>query len=105
MTLKCYITILARSLKSTPIPGYLNIIRLIHIESGYEDPFINNFELNCLKRGVQRLKGTPPEPKLPITPDILYQIKETLCFVNPFDVAFWAACLIAFFGFFVISMH
>ena len=98
-TLKCYITVLARSLKSTSIPGYLNIVRLIHVESGLPDPFLNNFELSCLKRGVQRLKGSPPEPKLPITPSILCQIKTILCPFDPCDVAFWAACLVAFFGF------
>lgn len=99
ITLKCYITVLARSLKCSSIPGYLNIIRLLHVESGFPNPLENNFEINCLKKGVQRLKGSPPEPKLPISPEILCRIKSILCFYQSDDVAFWAACLIAFFGF------
>ena len=38
--------------------------------------------------------------KLPITPSVLLDIKKTLDFTEPFDVVFWAACLVAFFAFF-----
>jgi hypothetical protein len=38
--------------------------------------------------------------KLPITPLILLQIKSLLVLSNPRGAVFWAACLVAFFGFF-----
>lgn len=51
-----------------------------------------------LRRGIARALGSPPIQKLPITSDILFGIRSMLCFSLPQDIAFWAACLVAFFG-------
>jgi hypothetical protein len=62
-TLKAYIAFLARSLKSTSIPCYLNVVRIFHVSSGYANPFENNWEVAMVKRGVSRVKGCPPVQK------------------------------------------
>ena len=51
-------------------------------------------------RGIKRCLGSRPSQKLPITPAILKCIHRQLDFSKPFDIAFWAACVTAFFGFF-----
>ena len=99
MTIVVYAVFLTRSLKASSIPGYLNIIRLIHLDAGYSDPLIGNFNLSLVKRGIQRALGSPPCQKLPITPTILMRLKGYLNFNSPFDVVFWAACLVAFYAF------
>jgi hypothetical protein len=54
-----------------------------------------------VKRGVSRLKGIPAKQKMPITIQILREVFGLLDhFSSPLDIAFWAACLIAFFVFF-----
>ena len=41
-TLTLYCSYLARSLSSSSIPGYLNVIRLMHLEAGFQNPLANN---------------------------------------------------------------
>ena len=99
LTLLTYTAFLARGLKPSSIPPYLNIIRIIHCERGYPNPLQNNFELLCLKKGIARLHGTPAVQKLPITTDILLRVKSVLS-DDSFDKVFWSCLLIGFFGFF-----
>ena len=60
ITLIAYVAFLARSLKPTTINGYLNIVRLLHVDLNLRNPLENNFELQSIKRGIARLKGCPP---------------------------------------------
>jgi hypothetical protein len=100
-TLTCYVAFLARSISASSISGYLNIIRILHLDAGLPNPLENNWEVQMVKRGVSRLKGVPAKQKLPITVQILREVFEGLDhFSSPLDIAFWAACLVAFFGFF-----
>ena len=62
-TLLCYTVFLARTLNANSIPNYLNVIRLLHLEAGFDNPLLNNFELLMLKRGIKREKGVAPEAK------------------------------------------
>ena len=64
-TLIAYVAFLART-----IGNYLNIIRLLHLDSGLANPIENNFALHNLRRGIARAIGAPPNQKLPITIDI-----------------------------------
>ena len=92
---------LARSLSSSSINGYLNIIRLLHLDAGLPNPLENNWEVQQIKRGIARLKGSPLKQKHPITVQILRESFLLLDHVSStLDKSFWAACLIAFFGFF-----
>lgn len=93
-----YATYLARTLSVNSIPGYLNIIRIMHEEYGFSNP-LSNWELGIVKRGLQRCLGKPPKQKLAITPDILKKLHDALDFKKHLHVGFWAACLVGFFAF------
>jgi len=95
-----YAAFLARSLKPSSIRSYLNIIGILHKEFGLPNPLLNNWALKSLLTGINRVNGSPPNQKLPITPDILHRIYSTLRFTNSLDSSFWAICLVAFFGMF-----
>ena len=93
-----YAAFLARSLKPSSIPNYLNIIGLLHKEFNLPNPLVDNWSLQSLLTGIKRVKGEPPSQKLPITPDILMRILSLLNMRSSFDASFWAICLVSFFG-------
>ena len=93
-----YAVFLARSVNPGSIPGYLNIVRLMHEKSGLSNP-IDNWELRAVRRGIQRSLGRPPKQKLPISIDILHLLFNNLDLHIPQQQAFWTACLVAFFAF------
>jgi hypothetical protein len=97
-TLVLYCAFLARSLSPNSIPGYLNVIRIMHLEAGFPNPLHENWELSSIQKGISRLLGKPPVQKSPITVRILLDLYKTIT-DTPLDAAFWAACLIAFYGF------
>jgi hypothetical protein len=70
------------------INGYLNIVRILHLESGLPNPLDKNFELNLIKRGVSRQLGAPAVQKLPINVDILKGLYSHFNMKSAFDVAF-----------------
>ncbi len=94
-----YCVFLARSLKPSSLPGYLNVVRLMHAEVGLENP-LDNWGYKLLFKGIKRLKGEPPKQKLPITLQILLEIHSKLDLSSSFLKAFWCACVVAFFCFF-----
>ena len=65
-----YIAFLAISLSYSSIPGYLNIIRLLHVESGLDNS-LSSYRIKSFLKGVNRPIGRPPKQKLPITVEIL----------------------------------
>ena len=97
--LLAYIAFLARTLRPTSINNYLNIIRILHQDSGFPNPLADNFAVKNLKRGIARQLGSPPEQKLPITCFILRKIRERLDLYCARDIVFWAALTLGFFGF------
>lgn len=97
-TLCRYVVFLARSLKYTSVRQYLNIVRLLHLEWGLDNPLENNFSLDCVLKGIRRGLGDCPARKLPITPELLQTIRSQLDLSSPFDCSVWAACLVMFFG-------
>ena len=98
LTLKCYVSFLARSLNPSSISGYLNVVRILHLNAGLPNPLLENWELAMVKRGVARKLGRPPVQKLPITVDILKSIYSLLDLSDVADLAFWAAALVGFYG-------
>jgi hypothetical protein len=72
-----YIAFLARSLSYSSIPGYLNIIRLLHVESGLDNP-LSPYRIKSFLKGVNRRIRRPPKQKLPITVEILKQMYNVL---------------------------
>jgi hypothetical protein len=99
-TVVAYATYLARRLNPSSIPVYLNVLRILHLEAGFQNPLTENWELGLIKRGIGRTHGKPPQQKLPITIDMLRSISSFLTIRSPADHAFIAATLIGFFGFF-----
>ena len=97
-TVLLYTTFLARSLKPSSIPGYLNVVKLMHSELGFPDP-LKNWELSMVRRGIQRTLGEPPKQKLAITPDVLRAMFACLDLTKSLPRAFWAASLVAFYAF------
>jgi hypothetical protein len=99
-TLKAYIAFLARSLKPSSLPCYLNIVRILHASSGYPNPFLDNWEIAMVKWGVSRALGSPPNQKLPITLSILKLIEKKLDLSLPgmslFGRRVWCASLACF---------
>jgi hypothetical protein len=98
LTLKTYIAFLAWSLNPSSIPGYLNIIRILHVSAGLKNPLDGNWEVDMIKRGVLRKLGRPPVQKLPLTVEILRKLYYLLDLSQPGELSFWAASLVAFFG-------
>ena len=92
-----YTAILSNSLSYTSISAYLNIIRLIHLESGFPNP-LEDYQLKALLKGTRRDLGHIVTPKLPITPSILIRIYPLLDMGAPLDLFFWASTLMGFFG-------
>jgi hypothetical protein len=97
-TLVTYCSYLARSLSASSLPGYLNVVRLMHIEAGFANPFLNNWEISSIQKGISRSLGKPPRQKSPITVRVLLDLFRTLG-SSSFESAFWAACMVAFYGF------
>jgi hypothetical protein len=98
-TLVAYTAFLAKKLSANSIAGYLNVVRLLHLEAGLINPLDGNWELSLIKKGIKRQLGKPPVQKMPITVDMLRSIYLFIDHHDAFESAFWAAMLIGFFGF------
>ena len=98
-----YVVFLARTLASSSIPCYLNIVRILHLQHGFPNPLeepLFKYQKTLLMRGIMRINSKAVSQKLPITPAILNLIFEQLDLTVSLDATFWAACLVAFFSFF-----
>jgi len=100
VTIARYVAHLAHTLKYQTITQYINVIRLLHLEYGFPNPLHDNWLLTSLLKGVARAKGTAVNKKLPITPEMLLLLRQTLDFTTVNDVVFWAAALTMFFTLF-----
>ena len=100
LNLARYIAFMARRLTFSSTRQYLNAVRLLHLEMGQSCPPFNLWYISSLLKGVRRVLGDATSPKLPITLTLLQGIFSTVDLTAPFDVVFWAACLVAFFSFF-----
>ena len=98
-----YIAFLGRTKKYSTVTQYLNIVRILHLELGFQNPLSDNFQSSNTLKGLKRKLGNLKIQKRPITPTQLLHIKSMLNFANLFDLCFWAACLACFFGLLRIS--
>ena len=97
-TLARYISYLARSKCYNSVAQYLNIIRLIHQECGYQNPLKDNWQVATVLRGVKRGKGQAVDVRAPLLPPHLELIRDQLNLELLQDLQFWAITIIAFFG-------
>ena len=95
-----YAAFLARTRKFSTVRQYLNVVRILHLESGFPNPLLDNWFLRSVRLGIQRVKGDSLVQKLPITPEILLKVRLVLNLADPADAMFWAVSLTAFFGLF-----
>ena len=99
LTICRYAAFLAKRLSVASIKKYINIIRILHLEAGLPNPLKETWFLDTVIRGIGRHKGLGTRRKLPINPHILLKIRSLLDLSSSVDAVFWAACLLAFFGF------
>ena len=90
--LTLYAAVLAGSLK------YQSIVRILHAEWNLDNPLLNNYQMQCVMRGIRRSLGDTQSHKAPITPDLLLKILSKLDLDLQADTAFWAALLLMFYG-------
>ena len=94
-------------LKHRTIKAYLSAVRHLQISEGLPDPFHSSVgmpKLHYVLRGIKKHEaevGSGPRERLPVTPDILLQIRAVW---EPSGASWstkllWAACGLAFFGF------
>ena len=95
-TIMRYTASLAKRLSPQSISSYLNVIRLLHLESMITNPLENNHHLSTLLKGIKRDKGVQVKQALPITPDILLQMRSVIDLSAPYWATFWAACVLCF---------
>ena len=94
-----------QNLKHRTIKTYLSAVRYLHITEGANDPFNPVLhQLHYILQGIKRCEseqGGGNRERLPITSDILHQIKGIwdAGSPGPDKIMLWAACCLAFFGF------
>jgi hypothetical protein len=85
-------------MRPTSVKQYLNVIRILHLENGFQNPLQDDYVLNTVLKGVERVKGNDVKRKLPITVDMLLLFFKVLDLKNSQNLTFWAASLVAFYG-------
>ena len=93
-----YIAFLTSRLCFSSERQYLNAVRIMHLEAGLPNPMSNCWYITSILKGLRCHKGDITQQKLPITPDILFDILSVLDLNRPFDVTFWSVCLVGFFS-------
>ena len=105
LTLLLFVAHLAQShLSYSTIKVYLSAIRHLHLTAGLLDTFSaqSTPRLAQVLQGIKRYQAftTSPTIRLPITIQIMHNIKTTLA-QSPMEyqnIMMWAACCVAFFG-------
>ena len=96
-TASLYAAHLAKRLLPVSIRQYMNVVRLIHLESGFPNPCEDNWFLKSTLAGIERIKGNPVNRKAPVSPELLVRLYGLLDFSHIFDSMFWAAAVVMFF--------
>ena len=50
------------------IQQYLKVVRILHLENGFDNPLTNNFHPNSVLLGIKRKKGNYAHFKHPLSP-------------------------------------
>ena len=102
-TLCYYVACLGQQgLAHSSIKTYLSGVRQVQISLGLPEPAFSNMpRLRQVLRGVQRVRGREPRPRLPITPNILRKIRKIwLGEKETYDnLMLWAVSATTFFSF------
>ena len=101
-TLLKFIAFMNESLALSTVKTYLSAIRFLHLYLGFDNPFPQFPRIALVMKGLKR-SASPPRKRLPVTPNLLLAILQFLDFKKYEDSMFWAATLVAFFGFLRVS--
>ena len=102
LTLRYFCTYLATSVRHSTIKLYLTAIRFQHIQHEHPDP-TNDTLLQYVVKGVKRSQCVTTRPRLPVTIQVLRDLKTALheathqTYYN--KRMLWAAFVVAFYGF------
>jgi hypothetical protein len=72
-----YAAYLGHSRSYATVQEYLNVIRIMHLERGYENP-LNEFHLQNVLKGIKRCKGNSPNYKLALLSEQLVSMHALL---------------------------
>lgn len=97
-TIAQYAAYLARSIISSSVRQYMNIIRLLHLEAGLPNPMADNWYIRSTLTGIDRLIGKPATRRTPVHPTLLMSVCHYLDMSVIVDSMFWAASLLMFHG-------
>ena len=97
-TIAQYAAYLARTHRPASVKQYLNIIRLLHLEAGFDNPLADSWIIKSTLKGIERCLGGSVSRKKPVDPQLLLKVYGQLDLSNPLDVMFYAAALTMFFG-------
>ena len=100
LTLCLFATFLADSSQHASIKVYLSAVRSPHVDQGFPDLLENCLRHQRVVREIKRSQGSlPANQRLPISSNILRLIHSALDLNSLDKRMFWAACLLAYFGF------
>ena len=91
-------SILSRSFKSVAsIKNYISGVRTLHLLMQYPFPYLNEFSVKLLFKGLSRINPHLPKQAAPITLDILKEVRGFLNLKDCNDASYWCLFLFAFF--------
>jgi hypothetical protein len=93
-----YAAYLARSHRPSSVKQYLNIIRILHLDAGLDNPMAESWIVKSTLKGIERCLGKTVNRKKPVDPYLLLKLHDRLDFTRILDVMFYAAALTMFFG-------
>lgn len=97
-TLCLFAQFLSRSFKSVDsIRNYLNGVKVLHLILDFSFTHFESFYFKLFMKGLKRCNPHTVKAALPITPDILLRIRETLNFEDNNMRTYWCLSLFSFF--------
>ena len=101
LTLRYFCAHLSKTVRHSTIKLYLSALRLLHIEHGFPDPTADTL-LQYVVKGIKRSQSSPTANRLPITTQMLRDLKTALHRARALAVhdkrMLWAAFCTAFYG-------
>lgn len=97
-TICLFAQFLSRSFKSVEsIRNYLSGVKILHLLLDLPFPHFETFYFKLFIKGLKRCNPHTIKAALPITPDILLQIREILDFSDRNNITYWCLFLFAFY--------
>ena len=92
-----YAAYLAKDLKPASVRQYMNIVRILHLEANLKNSLQDNWSLKSTLTGIDRVLGDPVK-RTPVTSQILMDIRHHLNMAHLYDIMFWPAAMLMFYG-------